>query len=155
MTGIVSPAYWVLRPRQGHLDSLFCHYLMRSRPTLDSIARVSKFQPPAQYDVLWSDFRAIRVWVPSVPNQILIARFLSDVDQRVGRFIGAKKKLIALLNEETQAIIHRAVTRGIEPRVELQPSGVQSLGDVPAHWQIKRLKCVSTVQTGVTLGKTY
>ena len=72
-------------------------------------------------------------------EQAAIARFLDYADRRIRRYIGAKKKLIALLNEQKQAIIHRAVTRGLDPDVRLRPSGVDWLGDVPEPWELARL----------------
>ena len=55
-------------------------------------------------------------------------------------YIGAKQKLIALLEEQRQGVIHQAVTRGLDPNVKLKPSGVDWLGDVPEHWEIRRSK---------------
>ena len=70
-------------------------------------------------------------------------RYLDHVDRRIRRYVSAKRKLIALLEEEKQAIVNRAVTRGIDPNVRLKPSGVEWLGDVPAHWEVIRLSSVS------------
>ncbi len=75
------------------------------------------------------------------------------MDRRIRRYIGAKKKLIALLNEQKQAIIHRAVTRGLDPNVRLKPSGVEWLGDVPEHWGVRRLKFEMTFSGGGTPSK--
>jgi type I restriction enzyme S subunit len=63
--------------------------------------------------------------------------------------------VIALLNEQKQAIIHRAVTRGLDPTVPLKPSGIPWLGDIPAHWNVLPLKAISKIQSGITLGKDY
>jgi type I restriction enzyme S subunit len=93
--------------------------------------------------------------VPPLPEQAAIVRFLDDADRRIRRYIRAKQKLIKLLEEQKQAIIHRAVTRGLDPNARLKPSGVEWLGDVPAHWELRRLKDVAGVQTGLTLGKAY
>ncbi|MFH1299953.1 MAG: restriction endonuclease subunit S [Planctomycetota bacterium] len=77
-------------------------------------------------------------------------RFSSgDVDIR------AKQKVISLLNEQKQVIIHRAVTRGLAPDVPLKPSGIHWLGDIPKHWELAPLKSLCFVQSGVTLGKYY
>jgi type I restriction enzyme S subunit len=67
-------------------------------------------------------------------------RYLDHVDRRIRRYIRAKRRLLALLGEQKQAIIHQAVTRGLDPDVRLKPSGVAWLGDVPAHWEVKPLK---------------
>jgi type I restriction enzyme S subunit len=64
------------------------------------------------------------------------------MDRRIRRYIRAKQKLIKLLEEQKQAIIHRAVTRGLDPNVRLKPSGVEWLGDVPEHWEVEKLKFV-------------
>ena len=85
---------------------------------------------------------AIRsVWLPLPPlsEQAAIVRFLDHADRRIRRYIRAKQQLIALLEEQKQAIIHRAVTRGLDPNVRLKPSGVEWLGDVPEHWRLPRL----------------
>ncbi len=85
-------------------------------------------------------FGALGVPVPSASEQTAIVRFLDHVDRRIRRYIRAKKKLIELLNEQKQAIIHRAVTRGLDPNVRLKPSGVEWLGDVPNHWEVLPLR---------------
>ena len=61
----------------------------------------------------------------------------THVDRRIRRYVSAKRKLIALLEEEKQAVVNRAVTRGLDPNVRLKPSGVEWLGDVPGHWDIE------------------
>lgn len=85
---------------------------------------------------------------PPVNEQAAIVRLLDHVDRRIRRYIRAKQKLIKLLEEQKQVIIHRAVTRGLDPNVRLKPSGVQWLGDVPEHWQVRRLKTLSVMRSG-------
>lgn len=82
--------------------------------------------------------------VPPCSEQVAIARFLDWANGRLERAIRAKRKVIALLNEQRQAIIHRAVTRGLDPSVPLKPSGVPWLGDIPKHWEVRRAKQVCT-----------
>lgn len=77
--------------------------------------------------------------LPPLPEQAAIVRFLDYADRRIRRYIRAKQKLIKLLEEQKQAIIHRAVTRGLDPSVRLKPSGVEWLGDVPEHWEVLKL----------------
>ena len=71
---------------------------------------------------------------PPPDEQAAIVRYLDHADRRISRYIRAKQRLIELLEEEKQAIIHRAVTRGLDPDVRLKPSGVEWLGDIPEHW---------------------
>jgi type I restriction enzyme, S subunit len=82
---------------------------------------------------------------------VAIARFLDHADRRIRRYIRAKQKLIRLLEEQKQAIIHRVVTRGLDPDVRLKPYGVEWLGDVPEHWEVFPLKYLSRrIQNGAT-----
>ena len=77
-----------------------------------------------------------------LPEQAAIVRFLDHADRRIRRYIRAKQKLIKLLEEQKQAIIHRAVTRGLDPNVRLKPSGVEWFGDAPEHWNVLPMRRV-------------
>ena len=92
-----------------------------------------------------SDLKYMTVAIPPVPEQVAIVRFLDYADRRIRRYIRAQQQLIALLEEQKQAIINQAVTGQIDVRTgkpyqAYKPSGVEWLGDVPAHWEIGRLK---------------
>ena len=76
--------------------------------------------------------------LPPLPEQAAIVRYLDHADRRIRRYIRAKQKLITLLEEQKQALVHEAVTRGVDPNVRLKPSGVEWLGDVPGHWEVRR-----------------
>ena len=89
--------------------------------------------------------------VPPPDEQAAIVRYLDDADQRIRDYVNAKERLITLLEEERQAVIYQAVTRGLEPNVELKPSGVEWLGEVPKHWQLTTVKRHYQVQLGKTL----
>ena len=78
--------------------------------------------------------------VPPLAEQAAIARYLDRADERISRAISAKQRLVELLTEQRQAVIHRAVTRGLDADAPLKASGVEWLGDVPAHWDVRRAK---------------
>lgn len=78
--------------------------------------------------------------VPPPDEKAAIVRFLEVADRRIQKYIRAKQRLIALLNEQKQAIIQRAVTQGLNPDAPKKPSGIPWLGDIPAHWEAKRAK---------------
>lgn len=88
----------------------------------------------------WNDFKYLPCLIPPPDEQAAIVRYLDHVDRRIRRYIRAKQKLIKLLEEQKQVIIHRAVTRGLDPNVRLKPSGVEWLGEVPEHWEVSRVK---------------
>ena len=75
---------------------------------------------------------------PPLEEQAAIVRYLDNTDQQIQRYIASKERLIALLEEERQALVHQAVTRGLDPNVKLKDSGVEWLGDVPEHWEVAR-----------------
>lgn len=97
--------------------------------------------------------------IPPLTEQTRIAEFLDRKTAQIDQAIGIKEKQIALLKERRQIMIHRAVTRGIDPNVKLKPSGVEWIGDIPEHWEVKKVKHVtSKIGSGVTPsggGTTY
>ena len=93
-----------------------------------------------RYGLTHMNVRSVHVPLPPLNEQAAIVRYLDYVDRRIHRYINAKRKLIVLLKEETQAVVNRTVTRGLDPNVRRKPSGVSWLGDVPAHWEVRRAK---------------
>ena len=136
--GIVSPAYVVERPRDG-TDSRYLHYLLRTPAFSKEAERWSYGITSDMWSLRPEHFKMIYGCLPPLPEQAAIVRFLDHADRRIRRYIRAKQKLIALLEEQKQTIIHRAVTRGLDPNVRLKPSGVEWLGDVPEHWEVRHL----------------
>jgi type I restriction enzyme, S subunit len=88
----------------------------------------------------WQDFKYLPCLVPPPDEQAAIVRYLDHADRRIRRYIRAKRRLIELLNEQKQAIIQRAVTRGLDPNVRLKPSGIEWVGEIPAHWDFLSLR---------------
>jgi len=99
----------------------------------------------------WGDFKRMLIFVPPPEEQAAVVRFLNYANGRLERAIRAKRKVIALLHEQKQAIIHRAVTRGLDPNVRLKPSGVEWLGDVPEHWETAAVKHHYEIKLGKML----
>jgi type I restriction enzyme S subunit len=135
--GVCVGEFFVLRPRTPELLAPFLEHVLRSKPIIDVIDSSTFGAKMPRAD--WVFVGNLQVAFPTATEQSAIMHFLDDADRRIRRYIHAKRKLTALLKEEKQAIIHRAVTRGLDPNVRLKPSGVEWLGDVPEHWQAKRL----------------
>lgn len=134
--GIVSPAYVVQRTRKG-ADSRFLHYLLRTPAFAKEAERWSYGITSDMWSLRPEHFRMIYACLPPLREQAGIVRFLGYAERRIGRYIQAKQTLIKLLNEQRQGVIHLAVTRGLDPNVRLKPSGVEWLGDVPEHWEVR------------------
>ena len=101
----------------------------------------------------WNDFKQILSPCPPTADQAAIVRFLDWANGRLERAIRAKRKVIALLIEQKQAVIHRAVTRGLDPTIPLKPSGIPWLGDIPAHWEVRKVKFEMSFRGGGTPSK--
>lgn len=89
---------------------------------------------------------------PSIPEQTAIANFLDYKLSKIDRFIQKKKQLIKLLNEQKAGIINDAVTKGLNPNAKMKPSGIEWLGDIPEHWEVRKL---STLIKHSELGGNY
>ncbi len=145
--GIVSPAYYVFDLLGVGGD--FFHEAIRSRAYVPEFARASDGVRIGQWDLVEARMRELLILVPPFPEQAAIVRFLDHVDRRIRRYIRTKQKLIKLLEEQKQAIIHRAVTRGLDPNVRLKDSGVEWLGEVPEHWEVRTLgQVAASFRTG-------
>ena len=145
--GIISPAYTVLYPVDPHVHAYLAR-VFKSKPYLENLTlHVTGIRQGQNID--YTELSRSYLPLPPPPEQRTIVRYLNHVDGRVRRYVAAKHKLIALLEEEKQAIVNRAVTRGLDPSVRLKTSGVHWLGDVPEHWVRCRLRNkVSVVTTG-------
>ena len=141
--GIVSPAYFVFEVSRVETD--FFHTAIRSRAYVPAFARASDGVRIGQWDLAESRMRQIRFLLPPPVEQEAIVRFLDHADQRIRRYIRAKQKLIALLEEHKQTVIRQAVTGQIDiltnqPYTAYKPSGVAWLGNVPVHWEVAALR---------------
>jgi len=136
--GVCVGEFFVLRSRSSSLFGRYLEYLLRSKPVIDAINSSTFGAKMPRAD--WQFVGNLRLSFPPLPEQTAIVRFLDHADRRIRRYIRAKQKLIKLLEEQKQAIIHRAVTRGLDPNVRLKPSGVEWLGDVPEHWKVMPLR---------------
>ena len=150
LRGIISPAYVVQRMRGAHNPRYF-HHLFRT----PGFAKEAESWSYGITSDMWSlrpeHFKAIYSPLPPDEEQAAIVRFLDHATHRLDKTIQAKRKTIALLNEQKQAIIHRAVTRGLSPDVPLKDSGIPWLGQIPAHWEVRRLRTlVHSIDQGVS-----
>lgn len=89
--------------------------------------------------------RSIYLVLPQKDEQVAIADFLDQKTAEIDSLIADKEKLIRLLQEQRQAIISEAVTKGLDPNVPMKDSGVEWIGEIPAHWKVKRIKYIALV----------
>ena len=147
--GIVSPAYFVFGIKG--IDHAFFNAAIRSKAYVPFFTQASEGVRIGQWDLSAHGMREIGLFVPTPTEQDTIVRFLDHADRRIRRAIRAKEQLIALLEEQKQALIHDAVTgrtdvRTGQPYPAYKPSGVDWLGRVPEHWDVIRLKNVTDIR---------
>ncbi len=104
-------------------------------------ATASSAQPKLNKD----DFKSIFCCYPSLTEQKIICNFLNCETVLIGKLIAKQQQLIELLKEKRQAVISHAVTKGLNPDAPMKDSGVEWLGDVPCHWNVAKLKYISTL----------
>ncbi|WEK08114.1 MAG: restriction endonuclease subunit S [Candidatus Pseudomonas colombiensis] len=148
---IASTGFAVVRPRKGVLDGNFLGYLLRAEWWISEvIARSVGVSYPA---INASDLISLSIPVPAWHEQTQIARFLDHETARIDALIEEQQRLIELLKEKRQAVISHAVTKGLDPTAPLKDSGVEWLGEVPAHWVVRKLKNLVSVRGGSTPSK--
>jgi type I restriction enzyme, S subunit len=145
--GIASPAYCVYRFK-GDARPWYYHELLRLPLYKGRIKTASTGVVESRLRLYSDDLGRIEAIQPPAEDQDAIVRFIDYANGRLERAIRAKRKVIALLHEQKQAIIHRAVTRGLHPTVPLKPSGIPWLGDIPKHWEVQRLGRAIRLITG-------
>src|SRR5450830_1049748 len=152
LAGIVSPAYCVYRAGPQS-EPRFLHYLYRTPLFTGAFKTVSTGVVDRRLRLYPDVFFDMSSLLPPLPEQTAIVRYLDHAYRKVRHAIHARQQLIKLLTEQKQAIIQRAVTRGLNPNVRLKPSGVPWLGDVPEHWEVRSFtRCV--VETADYRGAT-
>ena len=128
----------LLRPLKNLLRGSYLFYTLNNQLIAYQLHVEAK--GVTRYGLSYNAIKSVWIPLPPLPEQTAIARFLDYKTQRIQQYIDVKQKLVALLKEQKQAIIQRAVTRGLNPDVRLKPSGAEWLGDVPEHWYVSRFR---------------
>ena len=145
---IVSTGFAVVRPYSGVLDPAFGRYVLCESSFL---AEVEMRSVGVSYPAVnASDLGDIPIYLPPAPNQRVIADYLDRETARLDALVVAKERVLALLAEKRQALITRAVTRGLDPHAPLRDSGIPWLGEIPAHWEIVALRFLVHLTSGST-----
>ncbi|EKF9769304.1 restriction endonuclease subunit S [Vibrio cholerae] len=141
--GIVSPAYLVLSLSEDIVPR-FGNYLFRDGAMVANYLVCSKGVGTIQRNLYWPQLKRALVFLPPTEEQLLIACFLDKKTAQIDDAIAIKEQQISLLKERKQIIIQQAVTQGLDPNVPMKDSGVDWIGKVPAHWEVRRSKFVFT-----------
>jgi type I restriction enzyme, S subunit len=140
--GVTSPAYDILRAKV-QIEPNFYHYLFRNEACISELKRNSRGIMEMRLRLYFDKFGDIIIPFPTYSNQFKIVKFLDEKTAKIDQAIVIKQKQIELLKERRQILIHKAVTRGLNPNVKLKDSGVDWIGEIPESWEVKRLKYVA------------
>lgn len=105
----------------------------------------------AQPNLNLGSLKGLSILVPPLSDQNEIAAFLDRDTAKIDGFIAKKERLIELLQEKRTALITQAVTKGLDPNVPMKESGVEWLGKIPAHWEVKMLKRLAIMRAGTAI----
>lgn len=150
--GLVSPAYVVVKP-YDEVNSSFYSYLFRTAAYMQEVNKFSRGIVADRNRLYWESFKQMPSLVPPRSEQNQIVAYLRAQDFQIARLIKTKRDLIKLLIEQKLRIIDHAVTRGLDVSVALKPSGIEWLGEVPKHWELRRLKFLASNTTNQTITK--
>ncbi len=154
--GIVSPAYFVYQPNLKMFELAipkYIHYLLRHPIYIAQYLRQSKGIRVNQWDLDPDEFKKIELLLPEKSEQEKIIAFLDHETSKIDALIEKQQRLIELLKEKRQAVISHAVTKGLNPNAPMKDSGVEWLGEVPAHWSVSRIKNIAQIESGHTPDK--
>jgi len=139
----------LLKPNHKKITSSYFEYFLKSSYAKDNANILSTFN--TQQNISMTDIPRIYYILPiSIDEQTAIANYLDRKTVEIEALITDKKRLLELYEEEKTAVISQAVTKGIDPNAKMKDSGIEWLGEIPKHWEVKRLKYIAKVQTGRT-----
>jgi len=146
--GIVSPAYITCRLNQEKVTGRYIHYLLRSKSLIGALDSISYGVRVGQWDMRFEDFKKVGITIPPKPEQDRIVAFLDQKTAEIDALIAKKQHQIELLDEQKAILINRAVTRGLNPNAKLKPSGIEWIGEIPEHWEVRRYAHISRIVRG-------
>ncbi len=144
----VSPAYIVLKAK-ADLDRNY----MKHQLSVFDVRHMKTLGAGVRQTISFTDIGACFTRLPPPAEQTAIAAFLDRETGKIDALVAEQRRLMELLKEKRQAVISHAVTRGLSPKARLKPSGIEWLGEVPGHWEVKPLKYVITLKSGGTPSK--
>lgn len=139
LDGSVSLINLVLQPRKT-LFGPFCNYLLKSHGFIEENYKNGRGIVADLWTTRYDEMKMIKVAMPSLEEQKAISFYLDSATSEIDKAIAMQQKMIDLLNERKQIIIQNAVTKGLDENVEMKESGVEWIGRIPKHWEVRRGK---------------
>jgi len=138
--GKSTPVYAVCTPKREGINPFFYAYLLRNLAYSGFILSLAKGIRERSTDFRFADFRELVLPVPPIEEQNAMVAFIDASFAEIDKAIAQQQRMIDLLNERKQIIIQNAVTKGLDPNVPMKDSGIEWIGKIPAHWELKHLR---------------
>jgi len=139
--GKVSPAYIVMQ-LSDRMEKQYANYLFRNQCSVSQYLISSKGVGTIQRNLYFPSLKRMDVILPPKPEQTAIANFVDDKTAKIDQAIAQKGRMIELLQERKQIIIQNAVTKGLDSNIKMKDSGVEWIGKIPEHWDVRRAKYI-------------
>ena len=136
--GIITSAYINLRARK-HVIPEYLHYLLHAFDTMKVYYGMGS---GLRQNLDYRDFKKLQITIPSSEEQSRIVTFLDHKTTEIEAAVEKKQRLIDLLKEQKSILINKAVTKGLNPNVPMKDSGIEWIGQIPAHWEVKKVKAL-------------
>jgi type I restriction enzyme S subunit len=149
-TGKSTPVYSVCTPKHSCVNVYYYGRLMRYMALSGYINSLSKGIRERSTEFRWNEAADVLVAVPPPAEQSNIVAFLKDEAGNIDALVAEQQRLMELLKEKRQAVISHAVTKGLNPRAPMKPSGIEWLSDVPEHWDVRPAKYLASIGNGST-----
>jgi type I restriction enzyme S subunit len=133
------------------INPTYCNYLLKGNAFVEENYRIGHGIVADLWTTRYDEMKNIKVAIPTLSEQTAIANFLDDKTTKIDAAIAQKEQMIKLLKERKQIIIQNAVTKGLNPNVKLKDSGIEWIGEIPEHWEVKALKFIAFLKSGETL----
>ncbi len=143
--GVTSSVYIVCHPKGSCVDVEFFHGVIRDRGFQSFMGSLGDGILEIRRAVKYKDLKVQLLPLPPLAEQRAIAAYLDRETAKIDALIASTERLNALLGEKRTALISRAVTKGLDPSVEMKDSGVEWLGEIPCNWEVKRVNYVVQV----------
>ncbi|WP_270981421.1 restriction endonuclease subunit S [Campylobacter helveticus] len=153
--GLVSPIYLVLYIENPNYLIAYYSYLFQTKSIQKFLRKFAYGIMEIRESIDYLEFKKMFLPTPPLQEQKEIAEFLDSKCEKIQNYIDKKQKLITLLQEKKQALINEAATKGLNPNIESKNSGIEYLGLIPHHWEVKKLKYVGKVVLGKMLCNEY
>lgn len=148
-----TPVYACCTPKRDDINQYYYCYLLRYLARNGFILSLAKGIRERSTDFRFNDFKELYLPVPSREEQDAIVSYIDLHSTKIDEAIAQQQKMIDLLNERKQIIINRAVTKGLNPNVKMKDSGVEWIGEVPEHWEVRRVSSLGIFTKGGNISR--